>query len=156
MENKLPTEDEMVRRVANVLERIINENSESLSQKDFLVRPGYGYDKFYLNQIWGGSESSLQSLIHFILFDEKIYQEILTKNQYAKCLDVMKNNPETYYYPTSDSDEDIKLDDMLMFVYFRCVLFVGHKLVSMGLDVSHYFDEFLEGIDYKIEDGLKV
>ena len=149
------TEDEIVRRVAIVLERIIMENSESLSQKDFLVKPEYGCEKFYLNQIWHESESSVQSLIHHILFKEKIYQEILTKTQYAKYLNVIKNNPEVSYYP-SYSVEGTELDDILMFVYFRCVLFVGHKLVSIGLDVSIYFDEFLEEIDYRIEDGLKV
>ena len=52
--------------------------------------------------------------------------------------------------------EDAELHDILGWVYIRCIIFVAHRLVSLGLDVSEYYDEYLQDIDYKIEDGLKL
>jgi len=143
MNNKMLTVDEIVRQVVKILDKIIIENSESLSQGDYLVRPGYGYDKFYLNHVDGSFDLSLYGLIHCILYEEKIYQNILSEKRYADCLYVIKNNPEAIYSPEGDSVEDIELQDLLDAIYFKSIVFVGEKLNSMQLDVGYYFRDYL-------------
>ena len=65
-----------------VLKEIITYNLDYFKEEEtFKVRPGYGPDKFYLDSIDGSYESSLQNLIHHILYEDKIYKEIL--NTYA-------------------------------------------------------------------------
>ena len=140
------TEDEIVRRVAIVLERIIMENSESLTKGDFLVRPSYGYNKFYLNRVCHIGECTFEDLVGFILFEENIYKEILNEKQYAKCLQDING-----YFPDFEDDE---IYEILGLVYLRCMIFLANRLVSIGLDVSDYFDEHIGDIDYKTEDGL--
>lgn len=137
------TEDEIVRKVVKILDKIIIENSVSLFQGDYLVRPAYGYDKFYLNHVDGSFDLSLYSLIHWILFEEKIYHNILSKKHYIDCLYVIKNNPEAIYSPKGDSLEDIELQNLLDTIYFKSVVFVGKKLNSMHLDVGYYFRDYL-------------
>ena len=58
MKKKLLSEDEIVSKIVKILNRIIFENSESLYQFEFKVRPGYGYDKFYLNHTDGSYDMS--------------------------------------------------------------------------------------------------
>ena len=78
MKTNTLTENEIISKVIKILDRIIVENSDSLLQLDFKVRPrGYGYEKFYLNHVDGSYDMSLQSLINFILMEEEIYQKIL-------------------------------------------------------------------------------
>jgi hypothetical protein len=137
------TEDEIVRKVVKILDKIIIVNSESLFQGDYLVRPGYGYDKFYLNRVDGSFDLSLYSLIHWILYEEKIYQTILSEKHFADCISVIKNNPEAIYSPEGDSIEDIELQDLLDSIYFKSVVFVGKKLNSMQLDMGYYFRDYL-------------
>lgn len=137
------TEDVIVRKMIKILDKIIIENSESLFQGDYLVRPGYGYDKFYLNRVDGSFDLSLYGLIHWILYEEKIYQTILSEKHLADCISVIKNNPEAIYSPEGDSMEDIELQDLLDAIYFKSVVFVGKKLNSMGLDMGYYFRDYI-------------
>jgi hypothetical protein len=153
------TETEIVNEVTKVLDRILTENSKSLSEGNFLVRPGFGsghYLEFYLNSVYGSSGYGIYSLVNYILVETKIYHEILNKVQLGQCLYVRYNQPGDYYTPKIESEEDEKLDEMLYWVCVRCLVFVAHKLVLLGLDVSKYYDGELDGIDYKIEDGLKI
>lgn len=48
------------------------------------MRPGYGYDKFYLDWIDGSYEYSLQGLIHFILYEDGYFKKILSPKTYKK------------------------------------------------------------------------
>jgi hypothetical protein len=143
MNNKMLTEDEIVRKVVKILDKIIIENSESLSQGDYLVRPGYGYDKFYLNHVDGSFDLSLYSLIHWILYEEKIYKNFLNEKHYRHCLDVIKNNPEAIYSPEGNSIEDNELQDVLDSIYFKSIVFVGKKMNSMELEGGYYFRDYL-------------
>ena len=150
MNNKMLTEDEIVRKVVKILDKIIIENSESLSQGDYLVRPGYGYDKFYLNHVDGSFDLSLYSLIHWILYEEKIYKNILSEKHYKHCLDVIKNNPEAIYSPEGDSVEDSEVQDLLDLIYYKSIAYIGNKLIAMGLNVFHDFKDYLNDSDYQI------
>jgi hypothetical protein len=149
MKNSILTQEEIVSKVTKILEKIIIENTQSILKGDYLTRPNYGYSKFYINWTDGSYDMSLYSLINFILYEEKIYQNILSEKQYANCLHVIENIPEAIYYPDSDSDEDLELQDMLDAIYFRCIVFVGKKLNSMGLDVRDCFEDYLNDSDYQ-------
>jgi hypothetical protein len=153
MENIMLTEDEIVNEVAKVLDRIITENFKSLSEGNFLIRPGFGF-KFYLDRVSSRFGYDLYSLIHYILIETKISHKIYNKIQLGQCLYVKYNEPGGFYLP-NPSGEEYELNEMLGFVFFRCTIFVAHRLVSLGLDVSKDYDEQLEEIDYKIVDGLK-
>lgn len=145
------TQDEAVKKVTEVLEKIIFENSESLSQFDFKVRPkGYGYEKFYLNHVDGSYSMSLQLLIHNILAEKRIYNQILNNEQFAECMKVIKEEPEAIYYPVGESDEDFEIQELLDYIYFKSIVFTGLRLISMGIDVSYDFKDYLIDSDRKI------
>lgn len=153
------TETEIVNEVAKVLNRILIENSKSLSEGNFLVRPGFGsghYLEFYLNRVDCGLGYNLDCLINYILVETRIYHKILNKVQLGQCLYAIYNKPGCNYAPNIDSEEDEKLNEMLFWVSFRCTIFVAYRLFSIGLDVGCYYDDYLNGIDYRIEDGLKI
>lgn len=58
---------------------IIEKNKGSFKKEgDFKVRPGYGYDKFYLDRVDGSYDMSLQGLIHYILHDDHLYEKFLS------------------------------------------------------------------------------
>jgi len=148
MKNGIVTQ-EIGSKVMKILDRIIAENLESLSQNDFKVRPrGYGYEKFYLNHVDGSFDMSLQSLINFILMEEGIYQKILSERQYTNCLDVLWNYPEAIYYPEGDSIEDLEVQDLLDTIYYKSISYTGKKLIAMGFNVFHDFKDYLNDSDY--------
>lgn len=149
MKKIMLSEFEVVSTVTKILDRIIAENTESLSRMDYMTRPkGYGYEKFYLNQVDGSYDMSLQALIHYIMAEENIYYQILNEDQYAKCMKVITDEPEAIYYPEGDSDEDIETQDLLDTIYYRSIAYTGKKLIAMGLNVSHDFIDYLNGTDY--------
>lgn len=149
MKTVMITQDEIVHKVAKVLDRIINENTATLIKGDFWVNPGFGWG-FHLNQL---STFGLMSLVDHILFKTGVYEKILTKEQYAQCIYVINEKPGEYFYPIYSSLEDKKLDDILMWVHWRCAVYVAHRLVNLGVDIKDYFDEF-EDVDFKKESGL--
>lgn len=154
MKNNTLTEDELVSKVTKVLDRIIEENSESLYQFEFKVRPGYGYDKFYLNHTDGSYDMSLQSLIHYILAEEGIYMQILNEDQFAKCMKVIKDEPEAIYSPSGTLVEDLEVQDLLDAIYDKSIAFTGRTLIAMSLDVYPDFEDYLNDSDYKIPGKL--
>ena len=143
MKNRTLTLNEIVSKVKKILDEIILENTQSLLQGDYLLRPNYGYDKFYLNHIDGSYNMSLQSLIHYILAEEKIYNHILNEDQFVKCMKVIKDEPEAIYYPEGDSVEDLETQDLLDVIYYKSIAYTGMRLIKMGLNVSHYFKDYL-------------
>jgi len=140
--------DEIINKVTRILDRIIFENSESLYQFEFKVRPGYGYDKFYLNHTDGSFDMSLQSLIHYIMAEEGIYKQILNEDQFAKCMKVIRDEPEAIYSPSGNSNDDIETRELLDSIYDNSIAFTGRKLMSMGLDVYPDFEGYLDDSDY--------
>jgi hypothetical protein len=140
--------DEIVNKVTKILDRIIEDNSETLYQFEFKIMPFYGYQKFYLNHTDGSYDMSLQSLIHYILAEEGIYKQILNKDQLAKCTRVIKDEPEAIYYPKGDSVEDIETRHLLDAIYYKSISYTGKKLIEMGLNVFHDFKDYLNDSDY--------
>ena len=81
-----------------ILDGIIDAHVNQFRKNDsFKVRPGYGYDKFYLDSIDGSYDMSLQGLIHYIMYEEGIYRKILSNSQYADVVDLIEENPEAIY-----------------------------------------------------------
>ena len=70
--------DDIIQTVKDILSGIIDDYSDSfIEEENFKVRPGYGYDKFYLNWVDQSYDMSLEGLIHYILFEEELYNEFL-------------------------------------------------------------------------------
>ena len=130
----------IIKKVTSILDQIIEDNMSSLVQEDYHVRPGYGYDKFYLNWVDGSYDMSLQGLIHYILYEKGIYEKILNKKQYASLLIVINDFPESIYSP----DEDYAVEDLLCKIYYQSIVHVREKLLAIGCDVKEAFSEYGE------------
>jgi hypothetical protein len=149
MKNSALTRNEIISKVSSILNKIIIENTPSLIQGDYMVRVNnYGYEKFYLNHVDGSYDMSLQALIHSTLTEEKLYDQILNEEQFAKCMTVIKDAPEAIYYPDDNSDEDFKVQDLLDVIYYKSIAYTGKKLIAMGLNVFHDFKDYFNDFDY--------
>lgn len=136
--------DKIVSFIYQRLFSIIYDNFESIQyMKDYKLRPGYGYDKFYINKVTGEYECSLQSLIHYILFEDLIYKDILNDYQYDQCMGVVKNQPYAIYYPDGDSDEDFEVTELLDYIYTKTIYRIAQFLILIGLDVKYDFRDYL-------------
>ena len=136
---------EIVSFIYQKLFDIIYDNFDSIQDmKNYRLRPGYGYDKFYINKVEGGYKYSLQSLIHYILFENLIYRDILNDEQYDHCMGVIKNEPFSIYYPTGDTDEDFEVKELLDYIYNRTIFSIAQYLILIGLDVRYDFRKYLK------------
>ena len=89
-----------------ILENIIEKNSDDfIKNSSFKVRPGYGPDKFYLDKANQDYESSLENLIHHILFEEELYNHFLNERQLGNCKHVIENEPDSIYRPDLEDEE---------------------------------------------------
>jgi uncharacterized protein (TIGR02145 family) len=139
---------EVVKKIHAVLDKIIRENRETLYYDNTLVRPGYGYNEFYLDRVMEPART-VQGLIHYILFEEKIYEQFLTEEQYASCKKTIVENPEGVYWPGGESVEDIAARKLLEKVYVQCSAFVASKLILMGYKLMDEFVPFYDKMEHK-------
>lgn len=132
------------------LNRIISENADEFnSSEQVKVRPGYGPDKFYLDKIDGSYDSSLQSLIHHILWEKKLYHKFLTKRQLIDAERVIQEEPDSVYRPDLDdestSDEEFQqdetLDESLDSLYSRVITYVGGELNEFDFFDNSEFED---------------
>jgi len=145
----------------------------SLYEGDYKVRPGYAYDKFYLNWVDGSYDMSLHGLIHHImaseyhhsidLHEEKLYDLFLNKRQMESMKDVVKNYPESIYRPEYESEikenekENELVNNTLDLIYNISIKYIGQILLDTGADVEGFNDagyEIAEGSEYLIENIL--
>ena len=112
---------------------IVEMNEASFYEGDFKVRPGYAYDKFYLNRVGGSYDMSLEGLIHHIMFEEKLYHLFLNEQQINKVQTVVENSPESIYRPDIDDDNQFANDiiDVVFSVVCTCM---GQILLEYGGD----------------------
>lgn len=136
--------------VVNVLDRIIQDNMASFDEySGYKVRPGYGYDKFYLDFVDGSYDMSLQSLIHYIMYEDGHYQKFLSKSQYARLIHIVHQYPESIFGLDEDLDnnyEQIQYE-LIDRVYATSIKFVAITLINSGFDVRSTFADYLEGWD---------
>jgi hypothetical protein len=139
-----------INNINDILKKIIDENiTEFKKSGEFKVRTAYGSDKFYLDRVEGSYHMSLQSLIHYIMYFEGIYKEILNKKQYAELEIMIKESPEGIYFPNIDfeSDDYAEAEEMherLDMVYYSCIKYVGEYLLNNGFEVQHIFQDFID------------
>ena len=119
---------------------LIENNKDFFAEENtFKVRPGIGYDKFYLDWIDGSYDMSLQGLIHHYMWEKKLYHLFLNEDEIKNCARVIENNPEYIYGPDDDPSQTM-LDE----IQFQTIVFVGKKLIDLGFDVKETFKEYLE------------
>ena len=145
--------DALVQQVIDTLDQIIDSNKARIQEGDFEVRPGYGYDKFYLDWIDGSYDMSLQSLIHYIMYEDGIYNKILNTSQYTRILHLIDDNPEAIFSADESLDDNYSLLQygFLDNLFYNPIQFVGKRLSELGCDVSQAFADYLED-DFYDED----
>ena len=136
-------------KVFSVISEIIEEEEESFkSYGEFKVSADYGPGKFYLDKVDGSYESSLQNLIHYILFDDDIYLSFLNEDELDKCSEAIKQNPDGIWMPDEDDYEEYeefeKVQRKLDSIYLECIKRTGLKLKELGFDLNEGFDMYLE------------
>ena len=151
--------DNIEQKVLSVLDKIIKNNLSDFDRDEgYKVRPGYGYDKFYLDFVDGSFDMSLQSLVHYIMHEDGHYQKFLNRSQYARLLYTLQQYPESIFNLDHDLDEnyDHIQHDMLDRIYYQSVRFVGTALIKNGFDVRDTFEEYLDGWDVNIDGDKDV
>ena len=129
--------------VIKILDGIIDNNKDMFMDGDFNVRPGYAYDKFYMDRVDGSYDMSLQGLIHHIMFEHAVYESILSKKGLKDCGDIVKTNPESIYGPDSDDDDFDEVQEMLDNIYYQCIKHVGMRFKKEGIK-SNSFSDYLD------------
>ena len=116
------------------------ENHEDYFREEntFKVRPGVAYDKFYINQIEGSYDMSLQGLIHHYLWENELYHLFLSDEELETCEQVVNEQPEYIFGPDSAETQEI-IDE----IQAKAIVFVGKKLIKLGFDVEQDFESYL-------------
>ena len=156
--------------VCSVLGKIIDDNLDRFKESnEFKVRPGYSYDKFYLDRVGVGvtvgshlsPEMSLIGLIHHVMFQDGIYKKILTDEQYESCNKVVKEEPESIWGPDQwclqpsglSPDDDYEqlgeIEGLLAKIYNTCILDVHARLKAAGFQIDE-LDEWHDLIDSEL------
>jgi hypothetical protein len=90
----------------NILLDIFDSNRQSISEGDCKVRPGYAYDKFYLNRVSGEYDMSLFGLIHHIMYEDDLYSIFLNERQMEVVSQIVNEEQEGIYRPITDEESD--------------------------------------------------
>jgi len=106
---------------------------ESCSLK---VRPGYGYNKFYLDLVEGSYDMSLQSLINFMLQEHHHYKKLLSKETYKEVTKFNKKLPEGFYDFGDNEEEQQIIDDIM----FTVICGVRITLEKYGFSYQNFID----------------
>jgi hypothetical protein len=140
MLNKRYYQQQAIQAVAYELKDIFEGSKEYYLEhpgNSFKVRPGYGYDKFYLDWVAGSYDMSLQALIHFILFERNWFRKFLSPETYKKLAPFMKRNPE-YLYDFGENEEEREMVDE---IEWCCINYVRWLFKNFGLDDSAFVGE---------------
>ena len=126
--------------VSEVLINIIKENKKELSEDfDFKVLTHYGYGKFYLGKLDGSYDMSFYSLVHYILYQEKLYPLFLNSAQLKDLEQLVKNEPEAIYRPKEDAENfDFVQYEMLDHVTSCALKTVRDELEKLGHSVQTF------------------
>lgn len=108
----------------------------------YKVRPGYAYDKFYLNRITGNYDMSLQGLIHHMMNEEGLYKKFLNSDELNQAEECALENPEGIWGVADlDSAEGKQTQEILDAIYSTCIKHVGARLLEASLDVTVFISE---------------
>lgn len=133
--------------LVSVIDKIIDTNLDNFKESgSFQVRPGYAYDNFYLNRVQGSYDGSLNGLIHHIMFEDGVYKELLTDEQFERCKKAVNDEPEGIWLDTSASEDHIPDDslvDELEDIYTSVIQHVCQRLNHEGFKVEE-LDDYCE------------
>ncbi len=125
--------------IISVLDKIIDESLERFKQSnDFKVRPGYSYDRFFLNRVEGCYDESLYGLIHHIMFKDGVYKELFTDEQYELCEKLVEETPELIWYPLDEDEDYERVQDMLDEIYNCSISHVCEGLKNEGFEIEEH------------------
>ncbi|MEA2050131.1 MAG: hypothetical protein U9O56_05320 [Campylobacterota bacterium] len=122
--------EKMIEDLAEYYGDDIDENSS------LKVRPGYGYDKFYLDWVEGSYDMSLQSLINFMLQEHHHYKKLLSKETYKKVTKFNKSWPEGIFDFGDDEEEQQIINDI------ECTVICGVRITlkKYGFSYQNFLD----------------
>jgi hypothetical protein len=134
------------KKVNKILKSIISLNSADISaDEDFKIDCKYGYAKFYLGKLDGSYDMSIYGLVHYIMFEEKMYSIFLTANQLKSLKKMVKEFPEGIYGPNSeDENYEFVQYEVLDVIYSSAIKFVSMELERFGHDISVFKNYFSE------------
>lgn len=125
------------------------------------VRYGPESEKFYLDWVEGSYESSLQLLIHKIMYHEGLYKKFLNDRCMADVEQVIAEYPDSIYSPDEDdfTEEEEAAGytyariqyECLDEIYSKCIFFVGDNLKKAGFDIGSTFADW--GVEGEEEDN---
>jgi hypothetical protein len=128
--------ESLVNKLSWMIQNLAEYYDGDLYEKSLKVRPGYGYDKFYLDFITGSYDMSLQSLINFMLQDNGYYKRLLSKETYNKIKAFNKRNPETLFdFKNEDEYELIKN------IEYYVICLVAKILDKYNYDIKEFKEE---------------
>ena len=107
-------------------------------ENTFKIRPGVAYDKFYINQVEGSYDMSLQGLLHHYLWENELYHLFLSDEELETCRQVVEEQPEYIFGP-----DDGKTQEIIDEIQYKAISFVGKKLIELGFDVEQDFESYL-------------
>lgn len=130
------------------IQKIINELNEYFSseisegrdvfieQQSFKFRPPYGGNKFYLDWVDGSYDSSLQNLIHHILWAEGYYEYLMNSRQLAIVEKIVEEEPDGIWgtnewdesLSNAECEEDLKVQELVDQIYYEVIKNVGGLL----------------------------
>jgi hypothetical protein len=129
------------RAIMAELNEIIDESKSGFSGSDIEVSTQYG--DFNLNVSSGAYHRILNGLVHWILFDKKLYDEFLNDDQIVRLEKMVEEDPRGIFMADEETDDNYEFVQyrMLDRIYFSAFTFVARKLILLNLEVS---DELLE------------
>ena len=131
--------------VAKVLRNIVIESLDELkectqNERSYKVRPDYGPSKFYLD--WSkpegrggqmGYDSSVQSLITWILYEDGIMQNALTDHEFEEFKARLAEDPDQLWTPADGNRRDWMNE-----LYKYSIEYLAYTLDQNGLDVESF------------------
>lgn len=129
-----------------IMDSVLNDEQSLLEWKNsggsYKVRPGYAYDKFYLDRITGSYDMSLQGLIHHMMNEEGIYKRFLSNQDLSLVEECISENPEGIWgVDDLDTPEGELTQEILDTIYLNCIKHVGERLREASLVVTEFESE---------------
>lgn len=117
-----------VKTVCEVLDKLIDENTQSFKDSGvFKVHYAPSDNtKFYLDNTEGSYESSLQGLIHHIMYHADVYSSFLDDTDMDAVSELIANDPDAIF--RSDIDE---YQDVMDAIYKKAMAHVRKRLASL-------------------------
>ena len=134
-----------------------------LEQESFKFRPNYGPNKFYLDWVQGSYESSLQNLIHHILWEDGHYENFLNSRQLKEAKEAIEEDPDGIYGTGNNDDlsdaefeEDEIAQESLDAIYYEVIQHVGSLLEKFEFfNPTDFIDMgYLDNDDGRFDDRL--